>query len=528
MPVSNSQKVPVKIVGSSTFGIYPKISLEKTYNMFISDEWLVNYAGFRKRSQVGSAGKGRALYTSARGGFMIAVIGDGVYKISSGLGTSFIGSIDTSSGTVSIAENNVNQICIVDGLKAYIYNYSVSTFTTQTLVWNGNAVRPAYVDYHNTYFLIGSSELSTNTSYWYAAARATDDTIAIALQDQFQISTKPDTAKAVLRMPGRGNNVIVFGNTVAEIWTHVGGTENYRRVSSTNINTGTISSATIAASDDMIVWLASNEDEAPVIMVTNGSESRQISTDGISSLIESLSRPDESTGFIYKQNGHLFYHLTFYNSDDNLSLLYDFNTDKFYHISDESLNYHPARISAFFNKKVYFVSLDDNCLYEMSQDLVDYNYSITDDSAGDVIPRIRITNTIRKDDSSIFRTGSFTFWIEQGVTTYPKALEGQFTCDGLILAEDGSTEILTEDEITILAEDGGCSINDNRPRLDLSFSKNGNQSFSNVVSRYLNSQGVYRNQINWHKLGHANELTFQIRFYGLNRFVANNGIIEIY
>lgn len=528
MPTDNSQQVPIKVVGSSAFGLYPKMSIEKTYNMFISDEWLINYAGYRKRSEVGATGKGRGIYTSSRGGFMLVVMGDGVYKINGGLGASFIGNIDTSTGAVSIAENNVNQICIVDGVNAYIYNYNVDLFQKQTITWNGLPVTPSYVDYHNTYFLLGSSEIAASPNFWYAAAFSTDTTIAIAIQDQFSISTKPDSAKAVLRIPGGGNNVIVFGNTVAEIWTHVGGTENYRRVSSTNINTGAISASTIAASDDMIVWLASNEDEAPVIMVTNGSESKQISTDGISGLLETLDHPEQSTGFVYKQNGHLFYHLTFYHADDNLSLLYDFNTNKFFHISDEDQNYYPARISAFFNKKVYFVSLDDNCIYEMGQDLVDYNYSITDNTAGQIIPRIRVTNTIRKEDSSPFRANNFVFWLEQGVNTYAKALENQFTCDGQLLTEDGLDIIVSEDDIVILAEDGACSLNDNRPRVDLNLSKNGNQSFGTIVSRFLNSQGVYRNQINWHKLGHANELTIQIRFYGLNRFVANNGHVRIY
>lgn len=48
MSLTKIQQVPVNVVGSSTFGRYPKISLETTYNMFISDDWLVNYAGFQK------------------------------------------------------------------------------------------------------------------------------------------------------------------------------------------------------------------------------------------------------------------------------------------------------------------------------------------------------------------------------------------------------------------------------------------------------------------------------------------------
>ena len=44
----NATREEVNIVGSSTFGRYKKISSEKTYNMFVSDEWLVNTAGYQK------------------------------------------------------------------------------------------------------------------------------------------------------------------------------------------------------------------------------------------------------------------------------------------------------------------------------------------------------------------------------------------------------------------------------------------------------------------------------------------------
>ncbi len=42
----NAEEIPVKIVGSSIFGRYPFISAERTYNMFISDEALVNFASY--------------------------------------------------------------------------------------------------------------------------------------------------------------------------------------------------------------------------------------------------------------------------------------------------------------------------------------------------------------------------------------------------------------------------------------------------------------------------------------------------
>jgi hypothetical protein len=109
-------------VGSSTFGRYPKISLEKTYNMFISDEWMVNYAGFQKVTQIFAKGEGRALFHSVRGQFLLVVVSSAIYVLGADLAPQFIGNIITTSGEVFVDENLNQQICIVDGEAAYIYN----------------------------------------------------------------------------------------------------------------------------------------------------------------------------------------------------------------------------------------------------------------------------------------------------------------------------------------------------------------------------------------------------------------------
>src|SRR6267154_3330088 len=119
----NVEPAPVNVVGSSVFGRYPKISAERTYNMFISDGWLVNYAGFKKRLNLLPMGQGRALFKSVRGNFIIAIESSTVYKLNANLAPIFIGQINTTTGDVFIAENLANQICIVDGESAYIYNY---------------------------------------------------------------------------------------------------------------------------------------------------------------------------------------------------------------------------------------------------------------------------------------------------------------------------------------------------------------------------------------------------------------------
>lgn len=525
MPVNNAQQIPVNVVGSSTFGRYPKISLEKTYNMFISDEWMVNYAGFQKVTDILPAGEGRALFHSIRGEFLIAVVSSTVYKLQANLAPQFIGTLDTASGEVFIDENLSNQICIVDGEAAYIYNYVTNTLTKQTLTFLGNPIIPNYVSYHNTFFLIASSIVSDNSQNWYAFERASDTTIS--LNTQFSLQTKPDSAIAVKRIPGRGNYVLVLGRTVCEVWGQVGGAENYRRVQSYNIDSGCVSVSTIAANEQFVCFLSQNENNSPTILITDSASTQPISSDGIDYLLQTIKHPDQSTAFFFRQDGHLFYQITFFNEEDNLSLIHDFSTKRFYHVSDEDLNYHPSREVVYFNEKTYFVSLNDASIYQMGTEFVNYNYNLNVHSTGDVIPRIRICKSIHLEDSGRFRVGQFTFWIEQGVTESYLMSPDNIICNGLLITETDENPIVTELGIPILSESGECVEVFDIPRVDMSFSKNGNQSFSNIVGKDLNPRGHYRNQIRWWRMGEANEFTVQLRFWGYQRFVVKDGVAEI-
>lgn len=527
MSIDLAEQIPINVAGASSFGVWPKINLEKTYNMYISDEWMIGFPGYKKVALEGAPGEGRAIFRSVRGNFILVVVGSAVYRLNEALVPTFIDTLDTSSGEVFIDENLSNQICLVDGLKAYIYNTVTGILTPQNLIDGspgGLAIIPNYVAFHNRFFLIASSLNSANNFQWYTFVANPADLNFIIWRSTQTLETKPDSAIAVRRIPGRGNNVIVLGRSVSEIHTQVGGAENYLRVSSYNIDNGCISVSTIAAGEDTVAWLAVNEANSPVIMVTNGSETKQISTDGIDHLMESIQFPEDSTAFFFRQNGHLFYQLTFFNKVDNLTLIHDFTVGKFFHLSDENLNFHIARDVVYFNEKSYLVSLRDAAIYEIGDEFNTYSYSRDPEDVGELIPRIRICKTIRKKDSSTFRCGMFTFWIEQGVTNFNFGADG----DNQMITEITEDIIVSESGIPIVSEDSFFSVDNNRPRVDMSFSKDGNQSFSNIVGRELNPQAHFRNQIRWHRMGQANELTIQLRFWGFNRFVVTDGVVETY
>lgn len=497
-----STQVPVNVSGSSVFGRFPKISSERTFNLYISDDWLINTSGYQKILEISPAGEGRGIFNSIRGGFMIVVVNATVYSISNTFATVLIGNLVTSRGEVFIDENLNSQICIVDGVNAYIYNYSLG-FPNLTIQVTTPLV-PNYVVYHNTYFLFGNGINAGSGAAWYAYSFNTPTTISTTANNTFAIQTKPDYPIAVVRLPGQGSNVLVFGTSVCEVFTNVGGLQNYRRNNTINIDYGCISVRTIATSDKFVAWLAANENNAPIILVYTGNGYQSISTDGIDHVLGNIKFPAQSTAMFVRSEGHLFYQLTFYNAVDNITLTYDFNTEKFFDLTDHAENYHPARNYVYFNGKTYFVSLNNGSIYESSSSYTTYNESIgaVDPNLNYVIPRSRVTNTIRLPDTARFIANSLVLMIDQG--NDPNYI--------------GLPELINDIPFPPPYV----------PRVDLTISQDEGITWGNIVSRDLNPMGYRRNQLTWERMGQSNSLTFKFRFWSTNSVIVNNCTLDIY
>jgi hypothetical protein len=540
MPLTTgSEEKPVKIVGSSVFGRYPTISVERTYNLFVTtsgdgaEEWLVNFPGYRIILQMFANDiEGRGAFHSVRGGFLLVVVSGAVFRINllSELPIQ-IGTIDSTSGEVFMDENLSSQICIVAGGRAYIYNYAAATTSISPAVYNNvpfdTLFRPNYVTYHNTYFLFGNALTTNSGSQWVIFEQNTTvGDYNLNWVQTLALQTKPDFAKAILRIPGKGNNVIVFGSTVAEIWSNVGGLAVYQRNSSINIDFGAASVATIAANEEVVAWLGINEHSTPALMAMKGGAAARISTDGLDHLLSRVNFPSESTAVLFRQDGHNFYILTFIHQSDNFSIVYDFTTDKIYDVTDWNGTAFPARQIVYFNSQALFINYKDGKIYELSTDITTYDFY--DHANPEMplisyeIPRKRVTNTYRLPRPEKYKINMFTFVIESGTT---HGAYNQPTCFGYILTEDTDLIIYTEDGLPILVEGGYCFIN--KPRVDLTISKNGGNTFSNAVQYILKATGDFKNQPRFNNLGYAQQITYQLEFWSRGRVVVKNGTMEI-
>lgn len=574
--------MPLEIVGSNLFGRHPKISLEETLNAFIADGFLLNFAGYKFICSL--LENGRAIFSSKKAKLMFAVSERQIYKIDTALSPIPIMITTTDTGDVFIDEDILGNVTFCDGSNIYVYNYITGiNYIAGTDVSAGeeeNTISPLdfvpnYICFHDARFISTSASSGGNQiGQWRLSETKVigvgDDAITYIIfpadaQHQGTFQTKPDLPVAVVRFPGRESLILVLGRIVCEVWGDQGlALFPYIRNSSFNVDFGCLNPSTVATLDSLVVWLGANERSGPVIMYTTGQDIQQISTDGYDAKFEKLVAPETCYAFIYKQAGHMFYVMTFYDPRDNYSLAYDFKEGKFYTLTDEDLNFFIAKRTVFFNNKYYFISIVDGDIYEINSDFTTYGYE------GDLnveIPRQRVLKTVRMPDGIPRRFNDMNFTLEQGIDsgntgqgnnissiTITDGGEDYTECTALIegdgqgayatvtLASGVVTAVTLVDPgvgytwavITLIGDGTGAfcepklNVNDYVPRVDLSISYDGGYTWSNFDEMKLTRYGNYKNRFYYNGLGYGNEFTLQFRIWCKSRFVCSNGQMSFY
>lgn len=471
------KNLPINIVGGTNFDRYKKMSIEQTINMMVANNALVPYAGYKEIQQIAGNGEARALYRSTPSNTLIAVIDENVYRIDANLSVSLVGALHSQTGPVFIAENNANQIAFVDGARIYIFTYgSKGEGWDDTISVDFN---PGYIDYQDTRFIAGDAQSNS----WFLSDSNNGKVWKQDPSSTGKLETQPDKVMATVAF---NRQLFIMGKDCTEIWHDVGAQIfPYQRDNTLSIPYGCLSSSTIAEGFGLLVWLASNQTAGATIMVSSGGEPQPLSTDGIDFLLDKLEYPQDSSAFIFQEDGHIFYQITF--PSDNLTLSYDFTSKEFYTLTDEDWNYHIAKDVVYFNNTHYFVSYRDSSLYELSSRYYTYTYTdptVQPSSHVKLIPRQRICSSFSLADASRFIVHEFLVTLAQGQ----------------------SKEI---------------------QKCGVSLSKDGGSSFGAIQMKTLNSQANRPNKLRFSNLGAANTIVPQFQFWGSGPFVIINAMMRV-
>lgn len=237
-----------------------------------------------------------------------AVYGDSLYSISSSGADTLLGTLNTSSGPVTIAGNGL-QVCICDGATLYIYDVATATLAEITDVDFAGAGSVDYIDGYGVF-----NEPNTQ-KFWITSLL---DFTAVDGLDFASAESNPDD---VIRVFVESSTLYLMGTSVIEPWYNSGAADfPFTRISGGTVERGLLAKMSVAKDDNAILFLGDDR----VVYRLSGSQIQRISNAQVESSISEMADPSDAEGWTYSLEDSRFYVLTF--PDAGVTWKYDFST----------------------------------------------------------------------------------------------------------------------------------------------------------------------------------------------------------
>jgi hypothetical protein len=324
--------------------------------------------------------------------------------------------------------------------------------------------------------------------------------------------------------------LFLFSSFYTEVWENAGIGTNlpFRRNNSFLIEYGTPSIGSIQVGFDMMFFLSQDKDGLGSVMKVSGTQAFPVSTRALDfQLAQYAAMPvpmgtpsgvtgvTDARGILIKENGLIFYRLNF--TIANHTFVYNdtmsnpaVEEERRWH-EEETLNgnRHPAQTHAFYNGVNYYGNYMSPILYQ-----VDPNFSTND---GEPIRRARIGKPYAPETYQRIRIDRFHLDIVQGSVEEQDVIIGDID----LLTEDSFT-LQTESGLDILLESSDESIFNANPKVFLSYSKDGGQSYGNQLVAPMGPIGNRTFRTVWRKLGtipRGQSFTPYVQFFNTIPFV---------
>jgi hypothetical protein len=304
-----------------------------------------------------------ALGSPVRGWYAVndvfyVVTGNTLYKVSTIYAVTVIGTLNTSTGPVSISTNPL-ELIIVDSTSGYTYNYGTLTFAEITDV---GFLGGDTVTFLNSFFIVNnpdSGRFEKSASYDGTSWDATE--VATA-------ESAPDNLVAVVADHGE---LILLGESTTEIWAGVDAVDFPFQKAGSAIEWGCAARESVRKYDNSLVWLARNRMGSAQIIRLDGYTPNRISTYDLESIINGYSNAvlSAATAFSYMYNGHPFYQINFSES----SWLYDGSNGVWSQVKGYGINRHRANYGLVFNSVLLVSDYENGNIYTLDQSTYDDN-----------------------------------------------------------------------------------------------------------------------------------------------------------
>ena len=378
------------------------------------------------------------------------VSGPGLYGLTAGGTAAQLGSI-AGVGPVSMASNDADQLCVVNGLQGYIYDLS----TGFAQISDPDFLAASAVTHQDGYFIF----THTDTAQFFISNLLNG--LAYLATD---IATAEGADDKLVAVKSNHREVWLFGEETIEIWFNSGNLDfPFDRLGGTFIERGCGAAHSIARFDNTLVWLG----EDLIVYRANGYQPERISTHAIEEEIRKYATTSDAIAFTYTDSGHKFYCLTF-----------------------------PSALATW--------------VYDAATRL--WHERDSRDSQGISIGRWRANAYVRAYGKHLigdYATGQIGELDMDTFVEYSNVLQALAT--GPSMAYDRKRVIHRRFELDVESGVGTTSGQGSDPEIVLDYSDDGGRTFSTrKPPRSIGKQGEYKKRLRWNRMGQSRNRIYRV------------------
>lgn len=359
----------------------------------------------------------------------------------------------------------------------------------------------------DTYYAIrfGAASIRVATTYANAIANnyidlttngaPTNTVTSLGVLQQGAVTSQPGTIVACKTLHRR---LFLFSQNFTEVWENAGlGTAlPLRRNNGLLMEVGTPAIGSVVVGFDMMFFLSQDQDGLGSVMQVLGTEPLPISNRALDYQLAQyaaqstagITHVSDARGILIKENGLIFYRLNFTMANHTFVLnvtMTEPGDPKWHEEEILNGNRHPAQTHAFYKGINYYGHYSQSKFY-----IVDPQLATND---GEPIRRMRIARPVAPEGYNRLRIDRFQLDLLQG------DVDDQITEEAFLEAEN-SDDILAENDDLLLLEQQ-VIISTGQPVVFLSYSKDGGQTYGNILQANMGKIGQRTFRTVWRKLG---------------------------
>ena len=395
----------------------------------------------------------RGIHTLSGGANMIAVCGSTVYIVNSSFSASFVGTLLSNVGPVSIKDNGL-AVYMADGNNRYSCNMTGGSFAVIPST-DGAFTGADIVDVADNYFVYNRP----NTQQWAASTALSTATPALSFSSK---DGAPDNLVAFIVV---SREVWLLGERTSEVWTDTGAFPfPFARIPGTNTQHGCAAKNSVSRIGETFAFVSQDTRGQGIIVHGQGYGFVRLSTHAVENSIMGKTISD-ARAFTYQIEGHEFYVVTFPSID--LTWVYDLVTNKWHKwLSVDGYNvFHRQRANchAVFQGLNLIGDYQNGIIYALDNTVYTEN--------GAAIRRVRRCPHLVNDFKRL----------------YLEELQLQFQPGTGLQSGQGKI-----------------------PQAMLKWSNDGGSTWSNEHWKTIGAVGKYKNRAIWRRLGMARDRIFEV------------------